>query len=126
VVAIGVGLASYLFRSLPGSTLAYLGSVMLLAGAVLWSIHCYLRFQDPSAFVAGSLPGWHFLVYTFLTMAGLVLFGYMLVGSEIRNWVGWMLIIGNVAFLILMLVFKDMPPFVYYVLTLISGIVMVL
>ena len=87
IVAIAVGLISHHFRNIPGSTLAYLGSVMLLAGALLWSIHCYLRFQDPSAFVSGSLPGWHFLLYTFLTMAGLALLD--ICWQDQRFVVGW-------------------------------------
>ena len=65
-----------------------------------------------------------FIVYSVLTQAGLVLIGIFFLKSDIVNWIGWMFIIGAAIFFVLMVIFKDMPPFVYYVLTLIASIVL--
>jgi hypothetical protein len=67
-----------------------------------------------------------FLLYSLLTQVGLVLVGIILLRSGIANWVGWMFIIGSAAFFLLMVIFRDMPPFVYYVLTMIAAVTLFL
>ena len=126
IVAIAVGLSSSQFRTLPGSAFAYFGFISILIGSLLWSYHVYLRGIDPTSFVEGLQPNWHFVAYTLLTIAGLVSLGLILLRSQIQIWVGWTFIIGSGLFFVLYVVFKDMPPFVYYLLTLILGIVMIL
>ena len=66
VTAVGFGLWALWFVDWP----AYLSFFAFLIGASLWSWHVYLRTLDPEAFTAGTLPGWHFRVYTFLTQFG--------------------------------------------------------
>jgi hypothetical protein len=126
IVAIAIGVSFYHFRDLPWSLSGLIGFILVMIGSLLWSYHCYLRYIDPTSFTDGSMPNWHFIVYSFLTMGGMILFGFLLLKSEIRNWVSLAMIIANGLFLVLFLVFKDMPPFVYYVITLIAGIVMVI
>lgn len=54
----------------------------------------------------------------------LALVGIMLPKSDPANWLGWMFILGSVVLFILMVIFRDMPPFVYYVLTMIAAVVL--
>ncbi len=61
-------------------------------------------------------------MYVILTEAGLILLGIALLDTGLQNWVGWMLIIGDALFLVLMIILGDLPPFVFYLLTLIAGI----
>ena len=108
-----------------GEWLAYLSFLAMLVGALLWSWLVYHRALAPEAFAAGTLPYWPFVIYTILTQLGLAIFGsvlIMLLGSDLPGWVGWLNVVGSVLFFILYLVFKDMPPFVYYLLTLITGV----
>lgn len=124
VTAVGLALSSYQLRKIPYSELAYLGAAVIVVGAFLWSWSVYLRTNDPKAFVEGTLPGWQFIAYTILTQAGLVAFGIVLLRSGLPGWVGWMVIGGSLLFFSLYLIFKDMPPFVYYILTLVTGIML--
>ena len=124
VAAIGIGLAAHQLRNLPGSALAYVGFAAIAVGATLWVWHGYLRAGDPQALVEGTIPAWLFSGYTLLTQAGLAMFGVVLLRSAISSWVGWTLIGGVVICFVIYLVLKDMPPFVYYILTLLVGIML--
>ena len=125
VTAVGIGLAAYYLRKLPGSGLAYLGSAAILIGAALWAWHVFLRTVDATAFVEGLLPAWPFIVYTFLTQAGLAAVGFMLLRSEMPGWIGWTVIGGVVLLFLLYLLLKDVPPFLYYILTFLMGLAMI-
>ncbi len=122
VTAIGVGLAASSLRTQPSSYLLSLSAIVLAAGALPWSRSVYLRAIDPGAFVAGSLPAWHFATYTLLTQAALIILGVAVLRLQFHNWVGWLLIGGATLCCLLYVVFKDMPPFVYYLLTLAAAI----
>ena len=124
VAALGIGLVAYHFRNIQGSALAYLAFTAFVIGAALWSWHAYSRAADPNAFVEGTLPAWPFVVYTLLTLAGLLLFGLLLLRTGLPNWAGWVLIIGASLFFVLYLIFKDLPPGLHYLLTLFLGIMM--
>lgn len=124
VTAAGLILTSFHFRELPAAQWLHLAAVVLAIGAGLWSWHVYLRTVDPHTFVEGSLPDWLFMAYTLFTQAGLAAAGAVLLRSEIPDWVGWVLIGGSLFFFVAFLIFKDMPPFVYYILTLLVGVVM--
>lgn len=124
VTAVGVGLASYHFRALAGGGLAFLAAAVVVIGAGYWFWHVYLRTVDPTALVEGTLPAWYFSAYTLLTQAGLVAFGILLIRAPIPGWVGWVVISGVFLSFATYLVLKDMPPFAYYLLTLLAGIMM--
>jgi hypothetical protein len=54
--------------------------------------------------------------------AGLAILGYALLRSDLPTWIGWMLI-GSMALLfVLTLIFRDMVPLMFYLVTLILGI----
>jgi len=125
VAAVGIGLASYHFRSLAGPVLPFLAVAVVVAGAAFWSWHVYLRTVDPAALVEGTLPAWYFIAYTLLTQVGLITFGILLLRAAIPGWVGWVVIGGAILLFTVYLIVKDVPPFLYYILTLLMGIMMI-
>ncbi|MFZ0546665.1 MAG: hypothetical protein WAM60_14560 [Candidatus Promineifilaceae bacterium] len=126
VTAVGIGLVAYHLRDLKGSSLAFLGVGAMVVGAVFWLWDVYLRTADPVGFVGGSYPAWHFVAYVFLTLAGLVAVGVVLLRSGVPNWVGWVVVVGSLVFMMAFVVFKDLPPFVFYLLTLLVGVMVYL
>lgn len=122
VTALSVGLVAFRLSDTPGSLLAYLGFAALATGAAFWAVHAYQRAVDPVAFIEGALPAWLFIAYTVLTQAGLAAFGAALLQSTIPAWTGWMLIAAAALLFAAFLLFRDMPPFVYYTLTLVTGV----
>ena len=88
----------------------------------MWSWHVTERILDPQGFAYGTNTPYLFLIYSILTEIGLFLIGFYLLKTHVRDWVAWMFIIGAALLFILMFIFKDMPPFVYYVLTLVMSV----
>ena len=126
ITALGVGLLAFSLRWLPAN-LIYVIAGLLLVGAVSWSRHVYLRAMDPQAFVAGALPAWHFILYTLLTLAGFFLLGFeSLRLFGFHAWQGWLLMGASLLFFVAYLIFKDMPPFVHYLLGLVLGVSLIL
>jgi hypothetical protein len=125
VTGAGLALTVNQHRNIPGATWAFLGVAAIALGAVLWSWNVYQRTIAPQAFVTGTLPVWPFIAYTLLTQAGLVAIGILLLRSTLPGWVGWMLIGGSIFFFVAFIILKDMPPFVYYILTILTGIIIV-
>jgi hypothetical protein len=126
ITALGVGLLAFALKWLPAVSL-YLPAALLLIGATAWSMHVYMRMIDPQAFVSGALPAWHFRLFTLLTLAAFFLLGIellYLLGS--RPWQGYFLMAVSMFLLILYFKFRDMPPFVYYLLGLVLGVSLVL
>jgi hypothetical protein len=122
ITVIGIGLSGILFRAHPFSSTIYVSAAFLLVGAIFWIWHVYLRTVDPVAFTEGAIPVWLFVSYTFLTQAGLIMYGAAVLRTGIPEWVGWMMIVSMSLFFLLTIIFKDMPPFVYYIITLVTGI----
>jgi len=123
LTAIGMGLLALQWWTRHASWYLMGGALLLLAGMILMDWHLGYRFFDPMSFATGTIPVWLFAGYSLLTMVGLVLFGYAFFDIGLPSWLGWMHIIGMGVLLILALVFRDMPPFVYYLFTLVAGIV---
>jgi hypothetical protein len=124
VTAVGIGLVAVRFSG-QGFTIYLTTSAAVMAvGALLWCWHVYMRAVEPARFVAGEIPLWLFAAYSLLTMAGLALLGTALLQTTLATWVGWLPIGSAALFLILALVFGDMPPLVYYLITLIVGVVL--
>ena len=126
VAAIGLGLAAYNLRGSSAALAAYLGVVLLIVGVVFWDWHLYVRVVNPEGFARGTILGWPFVVYSILTQFGLIAFGVAYLRGEYPRWLGWTTIAATGALFILFLIFKDMPPFVYYVITILAGVVMVI
>jgi hypothetical protein len=124
VTAAGVGLLAARLAAWGPAVYVTTSAVLITVGAILWSWHVYLRAIDPARFTAGEIPFWLFAGYTLLTIAGLAALGVALLGTSLPSWAGWLPIISAALFLLLALVFGDMPPFVYYLITLVVGIVL--
>ena len=122
VTVIGLGMTGMIFSNQMNTGLFYFSITLLAAGTILWAWHVYLRAIDPQLFTSGEIPIWLFAGYTFLTQAGLILYGMVLLKSGLSVWVGYMMIGSMILFFILTIIFRDMPPFVYYIITLITGV----
>ena len=122
VAALGLGFLLLRYRGSAAGNWARVGTFLLLAGAALWTWHCMERLISPEGFVNGTLTPYLFTVYSIFTQAGLICFGIFLLWTDLSGWTGWMLIAGTGIICVLYIIFKDMPPFVYYVFTLVLAI----
>jgi hypothetical protein len=122
VAAVGIGV---LAAAGTGSSRVALGlsCAALVAGALSWSWATYLRGVDHRAFAEGTLPGWPFAVYVWLTLAGLMALGVGLLLADFPAWVGWLTVAADVVFAAAYLRYRDIPPFVFYLLLVPVGIV---
>ncbi|MGW8315806.1 MAG: hypothetical protein ACWGNV_09425 [Bacteroidales bacterium] len=122
VMVIGWALFVFSFNELSKVIIPLASIILLGTGALLWTWHVTERILHPEGFAKGTNTPYLFWVYSMLTQIGLFLAGWFLLRMPLANWPGWMLIAGSVLLFILMVVFKDMPPFVYYLLTLVLAI----
>jgi hypothetical protein len=122
IAVIGLGFVAYHLRDTPGAVWAYIGLVAVILGAAFWEGHVYLRAIDPEEFVEGRLIGWLFPAYALLTQFGLLAFGVAYLRAGYPAWLGGVTVAGAVIFFIVFFVFKDIPPFFYYILTFIAGV----
>jgi hypothetical protein len=122
VTVIGLGLMVMGFKETSLKSLAYTAIILMITGALLWSWSVTERIISPEGFVTGNNTPYLFLIYSILTQVGLFLIGFFMLKTAVANWLGWMFIIGSLLLFILMGIFRDMPPFVYYVLTLVLAI----
>ncbi len=124
VTVIGIALVAYRFRDQSFVLLMQASVAVLLLGALLWLWHLYARTVDSAAFAEGSLPAWPLVLYFVLTEAGLAVFGVALLHSALPQWVGWLMIGSMALFFVLTVIFRDIPPLVYYVITLLTGVML--
>jgi hypothetical protein len=122
VTAIGVGLLASALRRQPWAWLIWASVAVLIPAAVLWLWHLYGRTMDPAVFAEGSWPRWPLLAYFMLTEIGLAILGYALLRSDLPSWIGWMLIGSMVLLFALTLIYRDMAPLMFYLVTLIAGL----
>jgi hypothetical protein len=126
VAGVGVGLLAVDDAiSSSAKVLCLIAAVALLVGAGTWSYSCYLRGAHPADFALGKLPGWPFATYVVLTIAGLALFGAGLLVGDYPGWLGWSVLTADLAFLTLYAVTKDIPPFLFYIVLMVAGAVLV-
>jgi hypothetical protein len=97
--------------------------VALLIGSLAWAWSVYLRSTRIAEFAHGTLPGWPFATYVLLTIGGLALLGLGLVIGDFARWLGWLTLVADAVFLVTYLRFRDLPPFVFYLLLLLVGVV---
>ena len=125
VTVIGIGALAYGLPRQPSVWLIWTSVAVLIVAVVLWLWHLYGRTVDPVAFAEGRWPRWPLLAYFLLTEAGLAILGYALLRSDLPAWIGWMLI-GSMALLfVLTVIYRDMVPLMFYLVTLILGIALV-
>jgi hypothetical protein len=95
----------------------------LAVGSLAWAWSLYLRGTRVAEFAFGTLPGWPFATYVLLTIGGLALLGAGLLAGGFPAWLGWLTLGADLIFLAGFLWFKDIPPFVFYLLLLLVGVV---
>ncbi len=95
-----------------------------LIGAVAWSWSLYLRATRVSQFAFGTLPGWPFATYVLMTIGGIGLLGIGLLTGDFPVWLGWLTLGADILFLAAYR-FRDIPPFVFYALTFVVGLVVI-
>lgn len=108
----------------PATRLLQISAGVLLLGAALWVWHLYGRSTDPAAFTAGHLPMWPVLAYFVLTEVALGIYGLALLRMGVTAWVGWLVIVSMAVLLVLTIVFRDMVPAAYYLVTLVTALML--
>ena len=98
-------------------------SVALVIGALTWSWSVYLRATRISEFAFRTLPAWPFTTYVLLTIGGLGLLSIGLLGDGFPVWLGLLTLGADIVFLGIYVRFKDIPPFVFYLLLTLVGVV---
>ncbi len=122
VTVIGIALYAYYVRRHSFAGLIWASVVLLAVGAMPWLWQLYARTVDPAWFAEGRYPMWPYLVYFFVTEVGLAVFGVALLSAPLPTWVGWVVIVSMLLFAILTLIFRDMVPLAFYVVTLFAGV----
>jgi hypothetical protein len=125
ITAVGIAVAAFALKDRPSAPFVVIAAVLLIVGAAAWSWSVYLRATDPAAFANGTMPGWHFVLYSLLTMAAFLLIGIACLQLGLPAWAGWVLIVGSILFFVLYIIFKDMPPFVYYLMGVALGVALI-
>jgi hypothetical protein len=104
------------------STVTGAGALALLASAP-WAAHCRRRALAVDDFLEGRLPGWQSTLYFWGTLAALALTGAGMLGTDLPRWTAWF-VLGTTALLVAVLLrFRDLPPFLFYVVTAVVGVV---
>ena len=124
VTAVGLGLLTLQLRSLNSAAgPAVIGFVSVMLGAVCWTVIVYLRYTLPLEIVLREPTlGWWFVAYTLLTQAALIAYGLALVQAGYPRWLGISTMGLAAGSFLAYVVFKDMPPFAHYVITLMIGV----
>lgn len=123
IVAAGVGVLAVGAPARPARTTFAIASIALLIGTLAWGWSLYLRATRVPEFAAGTLPAWPFTTYVLLTIGGLALLTAGMLAARFPPWLAWLTIGAHVLFLAGYLWFKDIPPFVFYLLLLLIGVV---
>lgn len=119
--ALGVGALAADGEGTTGTWLA--GScAALVLGALAWSWSLYRRAVMWREFALGQLPGWPFATYLWLTFAGLALLGVGLLAGDWPGWLGWVVLGADALYVAAYVRYRDIPPFVFYVLLCLVGV----
>jgi hypothetical protein len=124
VTVLGIGMLAYRMSGPGVAIYLRISAAVMGIGALLWTWHVFVRAVEPALFTAGQIPVALFAGYSLLTIVGLALLGLALLQAGYQPWVAWLAMGSAALFLVLGLVFGDMPPFVYYLVTLTIGIVL--
>src|SRR5215216_2446724 len=122
MLVVGLAWLTLYLRSTSAAFATSLGLVMIAFGTLCWVVIVYKRATLPLQDVFGAPTfGWLFIAYTLLTQAALIAYGLAFLQAGYPRWLGLGAIIPAALLCVAYLIFKDMPPFVYYVITLVIG-----
>ncbi len=122
LTAAGIGSAAYQLRRSSRLALWVPAAAATFVGSLFFASYAVFRAVNPQEWVKITPPDPAFFAYTLLTQAGLFLFGLVLLSSLYPRWLAWLFSASMLVLFILTLVFRDMPPFAYYLISLPAGI----
>jgi hypothetical protein len=111
-----------LFGKSQGALLVGIGVIGFVFGHLFWIWHLALRTRYPQKFAKNELPGWLYYAYSIPLLLGLALIGAAFWLQGIHPVLGAGIFLGALLVLGVFLKIKDMPPFIYYALTLTIGL----
>lgn len=123
LVASGVGVLATSVVGRGARIAIVIAFLALLLGAIAWAVSVSSRAFRIPEFASGTLPAWPFNTYVLLTIAGTASLAVGLLTRPFPQWIGWVTLGLDFAFLAGYLYFKDIPPFVFYLLFLVIGVV---
>jgi hypothetical protein len=123
ITAVGVVLLAIHQGALPFAWVMWVSAAVLALATVPWVWLLVARTTGAEAFARGALAAWPAMTYFVVTEIGLVVLGVALLLGPYPSWLGWVVAGGATVLLILTLVLGDMPPFTFYLLTLLVGVV---
>lgn len=120
VSAAGILLLGLELPGASGGWVAAAGALAVVA-SLPWAEHCRRRAGDVDGFLEGRLPGWHFQAYVWGTLLALALTGVALRSTDLPGWCAWFVLVATALLTAGMLRFRDLPPFLFYVVTGVLG-----
>jgi L-asparagine transporter-like permease len=106
-------------------------AAIVAAGAVAtgvsltWAEHCRLRAKSWADFLDGRIPSWGYRVFVWGTLGALAVTGIGLLSTGLPTWTGCYTLGATALFAAWWLKVKDLPPFVFYLVTGVLGAVAV-
>jgi hypothetical protein len=122
VAFIGMGMLAYRLKATKGSTFPLIAVAAAGIGLVLWMMYVYLRTISPEDFVYNRIPRWLFPTYSYLTLLAIFVIGLESCRFNFPRWLSFFNMGSAVLFALAFLIFKDLPPLLYYIVTLVDGI----
>jgi hypothetical protein len=131
VTAVGMVMLTLALRESESPWLLYAGALAFLIGAVAWALYLYQRIGDPAGNLYTTPPAPLSLVFAWATLAALALYGLAFILGSYPNWLGYVLIVltGLLSAGLLFFfdaVYASFPPQVFYLVTLVIGLVALL
>ncbi|HUR13101.1 MAG TPA: hypothetical protein VM097_01275 [Mycobacteriales bacterium] len=120
VSAVGLLCLGLQLHGASGAAVTVAGVAAVLA-SLPWVEHCRQRAVAIDDFLEGRLPGWHFVIFCWGTLAALAVTGVALLGTELPSWTGWFVLAATALLVAALLRFRDLPPFVFYIVTGVLG-----
>lgn len=129
ITAAGLALFALQIRGSASLWLIVLGVASYTLGAIVWAIFMYQRTVDPSSLFTSYAFSPPTIALVGLTVIGLVLYGVIFLQAGYPGWLGVgtiaaMVLTGGAALLFPTQFFASFPPQLFYLLTLVAGIVM--
>ena len=124
ITVVGMFFLAGSFRAYPATLLSLIGAVSLAIGHVFWIWHVFLRAVYPQKFTKFELPGWLLQAYSLLTLAALAFFGAAFWVQRDFQALGGGILAATAIIFGMYLKMNDMPPFVYYTMILVTGLVL--
>jgi len=111
-----------IFRDSQGALLAVMAGVAFVLGHIFWFWEVGLRAVRPQLFAKNELQGWWYRTYSIFVLLALAVLGAAFWVQGTHPVLGAGLFGGAGLTLVLTIIDKGVPPFVYYALTLAIGL----